>query len=102
LAAEEAAAAGYCKEVRMQKKSPWRTHQIVGARNKARVNCCWEKCPGLKETNAKRPRGYKTMMICEECTAKMGSNVWLCSGQKGNDVLPCHIDYHRKNHNKEY
>ena len=110
LAVEEAAAAGYCKEVwseycvlaRMQKKSPWRTHQSVGARNKARGNCCWEKCPGLKETNAKRTRSYKTMMICEECAAKMGSNVWLFSGQKGNDVLSCHIDYHRKNHNKEY
>jgi hypothetical protein len=97
----EAAAAGYCKEVwseccilaRMQKKSPWRTHQSVGAR---------KKCPGLKETNAKRTRSYKTMMTCEECTAKMGSNIWLCSGQKGNNVLPCHIDYHRKNHNKEY
>jgi hypothetical protein len=108
--AAEAAEVGFCQEVwstynyltRMQKKSPWRTHQSVGARNKARGNCCWEKCPGLKETNAKRTRSYKTMMICEECAAKMGSNVWLCSGQKGNDVLPCHIDYHRKNHNKEY
>jgi hypothetical protein len=110
LAAEETAAAGYGKEAwseycvlaRMQKKSPWRTHQSVGARNKARGFCCWEKCPGLKETNAKRTRSYSTMTICEECTAKMGSNVWLCSGKKGNDVLPCHIDYHRKNHNKEY
>jgi hypothetical protein len=107
--AAEAAEAGFCQEVwseyrvlaRMQKKSPWRTHQSVGARNKARGKCCWGKCPGLKETNKKRIRSYDTMMICEECTAKTGSNVWLCSGQKGNDVLPCHINYHRKNHNKE-
>ena len=115
-AAAEEAEAVYCGSVlltgggkstynvlaRMQKKSPWRTHQSVGARNKARGKCCWGKCPGLKETNKKRIRSYNTMMICEECTAKTGSNVWLCSGQKGNDVLPCHIDYHRKNHNREY
>jgi len=113
----EAAEVGYCGSVlltagggkstynvlaRMQKESPWRTHQSVGAKNKVRGYCCWGKCPGLKQTNAKRTRSYKTMLICEECTAKTGLNVWLCSGQKGNDVLPCHIDYHRKNHNKEY
>jgi len=96
LAAEEAAAAGYCKEVwseycvlaRMQKKSPWWTHQSVGARNKARGNCCWEKCPGLKETNAKRTRSYKTMMICEECTAKWDQTFGYVRGRRG--MMCCH------------
>jgi hypothetical protein len=44
---------GFCQEVwstynnlmRMQKKSPWRTHQSVGAKNKVRGKCCWGKCP---------------------------------------------------------
>ncbi len=41
-------------------------------------------------------------MTCKECSAKTGSNVWLCSGVKGGDVLPCHIDYHKFNFNKVF
>ena len=84
--AAEATEAGYCQEMwstyqerstynilmRMQKKSPWRTHQSVGAKNKARGKRCWGKCPGLKETNKKRTRSYDTIMICKECSAKTG------------------------------
>ena len=102
--AVEAVEAGYCGSVlltgggksatynvlvRMQKKSPWWSHHSVGAKENARGKCCWGKCPGLK---SKRTRSYDTVMTCEECSARTGSNVWLCSGVKGGDVLPCHID----------
>ena len=87
---------------RMLKTQTWRTHQSVGAKKRGRGKCCWENCPGLKATNAKRKRSYDTVMICEQCSAKAGSNVWLCSGQKGDDVLPCHIEYHKKHFNKEF
>ena len=88
--------------VRMQKKSPWWSHHSVGAKENARGKCCWGKCPGLKSSNAKRTRSYDTVMTCEECSAKTGSNVWLCSGVKRGDVLPCHIDYHKFNFNKVF
>ena len=90
---------GWCHLANIQKKSPWRTHQSVGAKKKVRGKCCWGKCPRLKVTKAKRPRSYNSMMVCKECSAKTGSNIWLCSGQKANDVLPCHIDYHKRNYN---
>ena len=51
---------------------------------------------------AKRKRSYNAVMSCKQCSAKAGSNVWLCSGQKGDDVLPCHINYHKRHFNKEF
>ncbi|KAL3764754.1 hypothetical protein ACHAW5_006625 [Stephanodiscus triporus] len=86
---------------RMQKKSPWRSHQSVGAKENAR-EVLLGNCPGLKSSKAKRTRSYDTVMTCEECSAMTGSNVWLCSGVKGGDVLPCHIDYHKFNFNKAF
>ncbi len=83
--------------LRMQKKNPWRSHQSVGAKGNARGKCCWRKCPGLKSSNAKRTRSHDTVITCKECSAKTGLNVWLCSGVKGGDVLPCHIDYRKFN-----
>jgi hypothetical protein len=71
----------------MKKKSPWRSHQSVGAKGNARVECCWRKCSGLKSSNVKRTRSYNMVMTCKECSTKTGSNVWLCSGVRGGDVL---------------
>jgi hypothetical protein len=88
--------------LRMQKKSPWWSHQSVGAKGNARDKCCWRKRPGLKSSNAKRTRSYSTVMTCKKCNAKTGLNVWLCSGVKGGDVSPCHIDYHKFNFNKVF
>ena len=86
----------------MLNRQTWRTHQSVGAKKRGRGKCCWENCPGLKLRNAKRKRSYNTVMICKQCSAKAESNEWLCLGQKGDDVLPCHIEYHKKHFNKEF
>ena len=73
-----------------------------GQRRGGGGSACWENCPGLKLRNAKRKRSYNTVMICKQCSAKAESNEWLCLGQKGDDVLPCHIEYHKKHFNKEF
>ncbi len=68
----------------------------------ARGRCCWEKCPGLKKSKEKVKQSYRTISRCKECSAKAGLNIWLCSGAKGNEVLPCHIEYHKANFNKMF
>jgi hypothetical protein len=64
--APEAVEAGFCQEersdwhvlARMQKKSPWRTHQSVGAKKKARGKCCWGKwkMPWTKSNQSKEDK----------------------------------------------
>jgi hypothetical protein len=85
---------------RMQKKQTWGHHQSVGAM--ARGRCCWGKYPGLKNSKEKVKQSYRTISRCKECSAKTGSNIWLCSRAKGNEVLPRHIDYHKANFNKVF
>ncbi len=90
----------YCVLRRIQKKQTQQQHQSMGAT--ARVMCCWGKSPSLKNSKEKVTQSYRTISRCKESSAKMGSNVWLCSGAKRSKVLPCRIDYHKANFNKVF
>ncbi|KAL7526484.1 hypothetical protein ACHAXR_001514 [Thalassiosira sp. AJA248-18] len=83
-----------------QKKSEWRTHQSISCEKKGR--CQWENCPGKKKSQAMVKRTYDTYMRCEECSARLGKNMFLCNGTKSGKPVLCHIAFHTKYHNKKY
>ncbi len=84
-----------------QKKSAWRIHQSMASSKRGR--CCWVHCPGLTASAAnKKPRTYETSMRCEECSAMLEKNVFLCNDTKKGVPILCHQAYHKKYHNKKY
>jgi hypothetical protein len=83
-----------------QRRSPWCIHQ-----NKAVVQygkCCWEDCPGKKLSTAKCPCSSNMHMRCEECSAYLGKDVFLCNGFVKGKLVNCHRHYHIYHHNKEF
>ena len=81
--------------MRRQKTHAWCTHQSIAF--KSQNHCSFESCPGLKlSKDAKRPRGTKTWMRCQECSAEQGVNVFFCNQTfKGKPQL-CHYRYHTR------
>ena len=41
-------------------------------------------------------------MRCEECTANVGCNIYLCNDTKNGVVVSFHDAYHKCNHNKTF
>ena len=83
-----------------QKRQPWRVHQSLAAAQRGR--CIWTKCPGWKKSKAKVKRPYITFMHCEECSATMGCNIFLCNDTKNGVAVCCHVAYHKRHHNKVF
>lgn len=83
-----------------QKKSKWRMHQSFA--HTKRGLCCYKFCPGIDASYADRPRQYKTSMRCEECSAEQGKDVFLCNDTKKDKPVLCHLEYHKRNHDKKY
>ena len=81
-----------------QKKSPWRTHQSVAGEKQGW--CCYENCPSIKNSATGRP--YKTFMRCEECSAEIGKEIYLCNNTKSGEPVLCHIAHHSRYHNRNY
>jgi hypothetical protein len=84
---------------KQQKKAHWRMHQSVAGKEKGR--CCWKNCEGLKASKAACPRRPETHMRCEECSALLGKNIFLCNGYKAGKVYSCHLQYHSKYHTQK-
>jgi hypothetical protein len=83
-----------------QRRSPWHVHQSDAVALYGK--CCWEDCPGKKLSTAKRPRSSDTHMRCEECSAYLGKDVFLCNGFVKGKPVNCHRHYHIYHHNKEF
>jgi hypothetical protein len=83
-----------------QKRHLWLIHQCMPV--KVQGKCCWARCPGINNSKAKRKCAYDTNYMCEECTATMGSNMYLCHSVKNNKVVSCHVAYHKCIHNKVF
>ena len=58
-----------------QRKTLWRRHQSLAYHRQGK--CAWEDCPGKKQSKAKRPRSYDTVMRCEECSALRKKNMFF-------------------------
>ncbi|KAL7525349.1 hypothetical protein ACHAXR_000966, partial [Thalassiosira sp. AJA248-18] len=86
-----------------QKKAVWRMHQSMAYEKEGKCN--WENCPGKAKEGGesrKRKRSYSTYMRCEECSARLGKNIFLCNNVKKGVPVLCHLAYHNKYHNKQY
>ena len=83
-----------------QRKTLWRRHQSLAYHRQGK--CAWEDCPGKKQSKAKRPRSYDTVMRCEECSALRQKNMFFCNDTKKGVPTLCHIAFHNKYHNKKY
>ena len=83
-----------------QKKQQWRIHQSVAGGKSG--YCKWIGCPGLKQCKAKQKRSYRTYMRCEECTAQLGKEMFLCNDVKSGTAVNCHFAHHKKYHTKKY
>jgi hypothetical protein len=82
-----------------QRKSPWRIRQSKAVAKKGR--CGWEDCPGKLASKGIHPRSSDTHMRCEECSARLGKDMYLCNGFIKGAPVNCHRHYHIYNHNKE-
>jgi hypothetical protein len=60
------------------------------------------RLPGEKLSKAKYPRSSNTHMRCEECSAFLGKDVFLCNGFVKGAPVNCHRHYHLYHHNKEF
>jgi hypothetical protein len=80
--------------------SPWRMHQSEAVAKKGR--CRWDDCPGKLASKAKYPRVSDTHMRCEECSARLQMDVYLCNGYVKGVPVNCHWHYHIYHHNKEF
>jgi hypothetical protein len=80
-----------------QRTSPWRIHQseVVARKEK----CGWDDCPGKLASKAARPRSSNTYMRCEECSVRLGKDVFLCNGFNRGVPVNCHRYYHIYHHN---
>jgi len=82
-----------------QKKAHWHTHQNLAYHQKGK--CCWKGCPGIKTSQAERPRSYDTFMRYKECSANCWKNSFFCNNTKSNVPVLCHLAYHNKYHSKK-
>ena len=69
---------------------------------KTRGKCCWGRCLGINKSKAKRKCAYDMNYMCKEYTTTTGSNKYLCYAVKNNEVVSCHVAYHKCNHEKVY
>ena len=53
-------------------------------------------------SKAKYPRSSNRHMHCEECSAYLGKDVFLCNGFVKGVLVTCHWHYHMYQHNKEF
>ena len=83
-----------------QRKSPWRIHQSQAVAKQGK--CVWDDCPGKLTCKAKRKCSNQMHMRCEECSAHLGSDVYLCNGYIKGAPVNCHQRYHIYHHNKEF
>ena len=80
---------------RKQRTHPWCTHQSIAF--ETRNHCSFKGCPGLKSSkDALRPRGTKTFMRCQECSAEQGTNVFFCNDTSKGKPQLCHYRYHTR------
>jgi hypothetical protein len=82
-----------------KRTSPWMVHQSEVCDKQGR--CCWEDCPGKSASKAKRPRSSDTYMRCQECSMKLGKDVFLCNAHIKGGTQNCHQHYHIYHHNKK-
>jgi hypothetical protein len=85
---------------KQQKKEQWCIHQCMPVTTQGK--CCWERCPGIQKSKAKRKRVYNTNYHCKECSTTLGCNIYLCHTIKNGEVVSCHVAYHKCNHNKRF
>jgi len=81
-----------------QHKSLWRMHlrEVVEKRG----NCRWDDCPGKLTSKGICPRSNMTHMCCEECSARLGQDIYLCNRYiKG--VLVNFQQYHIYHHTRK-
>jgi hypothetical protein len=83
-----------------QRKSPWSMHQSEAVAKQGK--CGWDDCPGKLASKAKYPRNSDTHMRCEECSARLGKDVYLCNGYVKGAPVNCHRHYHIYHHIKEF
>ena len=83
-----------------QKRQGWRKHQPMPTKERRR--CCWARCPGIKNSKAKRKRAYDTSYHCEQCSVDAGHMIYLCHSVKKGEEVSCHVAYHKRNHNKRF
>jgi hypothetical protein len=96
----EVATDNYALLKNQQHKSPWHMHQSEAVAKKGR--CGWDDCRGKLASKAKRSRGGDTHLRCEECSAHLGKDVYLCNGYVKGAPVNCHRQYHIYHHNKEF
>ena len=97
---EETPTDNYALLKNQHRQSPWRVHQSKAVEKYAR--CCWEDCPWKRLSKAKYPRSSDMHMRCEECSAYLGKDVFLCNGFVKGVPVNCHRHYHMYHHNKEF
>ncbi len=97
---EETPTDNYALLKNQQRQLPWRFHQSEAVAKYGR--CCWDDCPGKQLSTAKRPRSSDTHMCCEECSAYLGKNMFLCIGFVKDTPVNCHRHYRMNHHNKEF
>ncbi len=80
-----------------KKCNPWRVHQSVKVCKRGK--CAFKGCPNISKSKGKRKRSYDTHHKCEQCSAALGKDVFLCNDVKkdGTDVR-CHMRYHAMYH----
>jgi hypothetical protein len=83
-----------------QQRLPWHIHQSKAVTNKGR--CYWDNCPGIQLSTAKRPRSSETHMHCKECSAYLGTDLFLCNSFAKGGPVNCHRQYLMYHHNKEF
>ena len=80
-----------------QRTSPWRIHQSEAVAK--RGSCGWEDCPGKLASKVAYPRSSDKYMRCEECSMRLGKEVFLCNGFNRGVLVNCHRHYHIYHHN---
>ena len=83
-----------------QRKLRWRMHQSEVVAKWG--NCGWDNCPVKLTRKAKYPRSNQTHMCCEECSVRLGQDIYLCNSYVKGVPVNCHQHYHIYHQNKEF
>jgi hypothetical protein len=83
-----------------QRKLPWRIHQSKAVAKRGK--CGWEDFLGKLASKAAYPCSINTHMCCEEYSARLGKDMYLCNGFIKGAPVNCHRHYHIYHHNKEF
>ena len=82
-----------------QRNLPWSIHQSKVVAKKGKRG--WEECLGKLASKAAYPCSSDTHMRCEECSVRLGKDIYLCNGFIKGAPVNCHRHYHIYHQNKE-